>query len=133
MERKNKPSHLKIEDNNKHLGLNAIQSWCILRNTPLIFGDVVERDNNHWNLLLLLIQIVDIVFSPILTDGMICYLKHLICDHHNMFKTLFHDKKLIPKHHLMIHYPRIIKKKLALLYICGVCDLKQNTIFLRSL
>lgn len=43
-----------------HMHLYAIQSWCILRNTPIIFGDVVERDNNHWNLLLLLIQTVDI-------------------------------------------------------------------------
>ncbi|XP_041935316.1 uncharacterized protein LOC121697735 [Alosa sapidissima] len=109
-ERKNKPSGLKIDDNSKHLGLNAIQSWCVLRNTPLIFGDVVEMGNSHWNLVLLLLQIVNIVFSPFLTDGMICYLKHLICDHHNLFKTLYPDKKLIPKHHLMIHYPRCIKK-----------------------
>lgn len=42
-ERKNKSSGLKIDDNSKHLGLNAIQSLCVLRNTPLIFGDVVER------------------------------------------------------------------------------------------
>ena len=110
LERKNKPSGLKIDDNSKHLGINAIQSLCILRNTPLIFGDIVERDNKHWNLVLLLLHIVNIVFSPIFTDGMICYLKHLICDHHTMFKTLFPDKRLIPKHHLMIHYPRLLKK-----------------------
>lgn len=133
-ERKNKPSGLKMDDKSKHLGLNAIQSLCILRNTPFIFGDIVERDNNHWNFVLLLLQIVNIVFSPILTDGMICYLKHLICDHHNMFKTLYPDKKLIPKHHLMIHCPiRCIKQKLALLSIYGVCNLKQSTNFLKSL
>lgn len=72
---------------------NAIQSLCILRNTQLIFGDVVERDNNRWNLVLLLLKIVNTIFSPIITDGMVCYLKHLIFDHHNMFKTLFPDKK----------------------------------------
>ena len=69
------------------------------------------------NLVLLLLQIVNIVFSPILTDGMVCYLKHLIFDHHNMFKTLYPDKKLIPKHHLMIHYPRCIKKIGPLIHV----------------
>ncbi|KAF7647295.1 hypothetical protein LDENG_00174680 [Lucifuga dentata] len=109
-ERKNKPSSLKMDDNSKQLGLNAVQSWCLLRNIPLILGDVTERDDNHWTFLLLLIQIVNIVFAPIVTDGMICYLKHLICDHHQQFTLLFPDQKLIPKHHLMIHYPRCIKK-----------------------
>ncbi|XP_041823596.1 uncharacterized protein LOC121628577 [Melanotaenia boesemani] len=85
LERQNKPSGLKLDDNSKHLGFNAIQSWCVLRNTPLIFGDIVERDNKYWSFLLLLLQIVDIVFSTTLTDGMICYLKYLIHDHHNIF------------------------------------------------
>lgn len=48
----NNPSGLKM-DNNKHLGLNAIPSWFFLINTPLIFGDVAESENNHWNVVLL--------------------------------------------------------------------------------
>lgn len=56
--------------------------------TPLIFGDVVTKNCPVWNLLLLLIQIVNIVFSPRLTNGMTYYLKHLIHDHHTLFKTL---------------------------------------------
>ncbi len=113
-----------MDDNSKHLGLNTIQSLCVLRNTPLIFGDIVERDNNHWSFVLLLLQIVNVVFSP---DGMICHLKHLICDHRNMFKTLFPDKKLIPKHHLMIHYPRGIKKIDRLIHMwCVQFEAKDN-------
>ncbi|CAI5671395.1 unnamed protein product [Oreochromis niloticus] len=133
VERKNKPSGLKIDDNSKHLGLNAIQSLCILRNTPLIFGDIVERDNSHWNFVLLLLQIVDIVLSPVLTDGMICYLKHLICDHHNMFKNLFPGRKLIPKHHLMIHYPRCIKKIGPLIHIWCMRFEAKHIFFLKEL
>jgi len=126
-ERKNKPSGVKMDDKSKHLGLNAIQSWCLLRNTPLIFGDVIEKNNSHWNLLLLLIQIVNIVFSYTITDGMICYLKHLICDHHILFKALFPDKRLIPKHHLMVHYPRCIKKIGPLIHIwCMRFEAKHN-------
>ncbi|XP_036392657.1 uncharacterized protein LOC118783083 isoform X1 [Megalops cyprinoides] len=43
-ERKNRPSAIKVDDGRNDLGLNAIQSWCLLRNTPLIFGDLVDPD-----------------------------------------------------------------------------------------
>ena len=131
-DRKNKPSGLQLDDNSKHLGLNAVQAWCVLRNTPLIFGDVIERDNSHWNLLLILIQIVNIVFSPVLSDGMVCYLKHLTCDHHKMFKLLFPDRRLIPKHHLMIHYPHCIKKLGPLIHIWCMRFEAKHRVFKRS-
>lgn len=65
-QRRNRPSRLKLDDNSNSLCLTAIQSWCLIHNTPLIFGDLVGRDDGHWNLLLLLIQIVNIVFFPLL-------------------------------------------------------------------
>lgn len=42
LERKNRPSGLKMDDS-KDLGLNAVQTWSLLRSTPLIFGDVVTK------------------------------------------------------------------------------------------
>lgn len=93
-ERKNRPSGVKIDDGSRDLDLNAIQSWCLLRNTPLIFGDLVDMDNDYWRLILLLIQIVNIVFSPVVTQGMTYFLKHLISDHHKLFKSIFPEKKL---------------------------------------
>lgn len=121
-----------MDDKSKHLGLNATQSWCLLRNTPLIFGDVIERDNSHWNFLLLLI---DSQYSVLphynwwdeTLDLWSSYLKHLICDHHTQFQALFPDKKLIPKHHLMIHYPRCIRKIGPLIHIwCMWFEAKHN-------
>ncbi|XP_035805853.1 uncharacterized protein LOC111571121 isoform X1 [Amphiprion ocellaris] len=127
IERKNRPSGLKMDEASKDLGLNAIQSWCLVRNTPLIFGDVLERNNCYWNLLLLLIQIVNIVFSPIVTNGMTNYLKHLIKDHHKLFKCLFSQKRLFPKHHFMLHYPRCIRKIGPLLHVwCMRFEAKHN-------
>lgn len=84
-----KIDRLKMDDASKNLGLNTTHLWCLVRNSPLIFGDVLERNNCYWNLLLLLIQIVNIVFSPIVTNGMTYFLKHLIKDHHKLFKSLF--------------------------------------------
>ncbi|KAJ8364594.1 hypothetical protein SKAU_G00134250, partial [Synaphobranchus kaupii] len=115
MEQNNKPPAVKLGEDSNHLGLNpgvksTIQSWCLLRNLPLIFGDLVCPDDQHWYLLLLLLQIVNIVFSPMLSKGITIYLKHLIAEHHRLFKHLFPKKKLLPKHHFMVHYPTCILK-----------------------
>ena len=45
-----------------------------------------------------------------LSQGLCVYLKHLIVDHHTLFKKLYPQKKLLPKHHFLIHYPRCIQK-----------------------
>lgn len=131
-ERKNRPSGIKVDDGSKDLGLNAIQSWCLLRNTPLMFGDLVDQDNSYWNLILILMQIVTIVFSPIVTDGMTYFLKHLIFDHHTLFKSLFPEKRLLPKHHLMIHYPRCIRKIGPLIHVWCMRFEGKHNFFKRS-
>ncbi|XP_038870264.1 uncharacterized protein LOC120064026 [Salvelinus namaycush] len=108
-ERRNHPPALKLDDGSNDLCLNAIQSWCLLCNLTLIFGDLVQKDDKYWQLLWLLLQIVNIVFSPILTEGMTIYLTHLIAEHHRLFMYLFPDRNILPKHHFMIHYPCCIR------------------------
>lgn len=66
MEQNNKQPTLKLGEDSNDLGLNAIDSWCLLRNLPLIFGDLVCPNDQQWYLQLLLLQIVNIVFSPVL-------------------------------------------------------------------
>lgn len=107
-ENKNKPPGVRLEEGTD-LGLNAIQTWCLARNMPLIFGDLVPRGNKFWQVFLLLLQIMDIVFSPFLTDGLTVCLKHLVAEHHRLFKSVFPEKALLPKHHFLIHYPRCIR------------------------
>lgn len=121
IERRNRPSGLKMDEGSKDLRLNAIQSRVSGD------GDVLERNNSYWNLLLLLIQIVNIVFSPIVTNGMTYYLKHLINDHHKLFRSLFPERRFIPKHHFMIHYPRCIRKIGPLIHVwCMRFKAKHN-------
>lgn len=119
VERKNRPTMVKFEQAANGLGLNATQTLCLIRNLPLIFGDLVEVGNKHWSLLLLLLQIIDIVFSPVISDGMTVYLKHFICEHHTLFKELY-TRNLIPKHHFMTHYPRCIRKIGQLVNVWGM-------------
>lgn len=104
VERKNRPTRINLEQTGNSIGLNAIQTLCLIRNMPLIFGDVVSEGNAHWRLLLLLLQIINIIFSPVITDGMTVCLKHIIVEHHHLFKELYPHRKMIPKHHFMTHY-----------------------------
>ena len=62
MESNNRPLAVNLGSESNDLGLNAIQSWCLLRNVPLMFGDLVTSADQHWYLLLSLLQIIKIVF-----------------------------------------------------------------------
>lgn len=127
VEQANKPPEVKLLQDTNDLGLNAIQSWCLLRNLPLIFGDLVSPNDQKWYLLLLLLQIVNIVFSPTLSKGIAIFLKHLIAEHHRLFKKLYPNKRLIPKHHFMVHYPTCILKIGPILHTwCMRYEAKHN-------
>ena len=127
MEQNDKPPALKLSEDLNDLGLNAIQFWCLVRNLPLIFGDLVCPNDQHWYLLLLLLQMVNILFSPMLSKGVATYLKHLIAEHHRLFKHLFPNKRLLPKHNFMVHYPTCILKIGPLLHSwCMRYEAKHN-------
>ncbi|KAJ8029948.1 hypothetical protein HOLleu_29486 [Holothuria leucospilota] len=91
-------------------GQNSAQMWCLIRHIPLMMGDLVPEDDEHWELLLLLAQCMDIIFSPVISVGDTIYLQELIRDHHSHFLTLFPGRHLKPKHHHLTHYPRLIRK-----------------------
>lgn len=105
---KSKPSIiLNLRTGENTVKQTASQMWCLLLFLPFFIGDFVSEESQHWQLFLLLRNICDIVFAPVTTTGMALYLKQLIIDHHNLFKTLYPERKLIPKHHFMTHYWRL--------------------------
>ena len=109
MNEKNKPSViLNLRTNENAVRQTASQMWWLLLFLPLMIGDLVSRQSSHWKLFLLLREICSIIFAPVVTNGLGVFLKQLVIDHHNMFKTLYPDRRLIPKHHFMIHYGRMI-------------------------
>lgn len=61
-----------------------------------------------WQLYLRLIHILDIVTAPFVDTNLTIYLTTLIAEHHELYCTLL-SKTLKPKHHIMVHYPRILK------------------------
>ena len=61
LERKNRPTRVNLDSSGNSIGLNSIQTLCLIRNIPLIFGDIVPEGDQNWTLLLLLLQIVNII------------------------------------------------------------------------
>ena len=91
--------------------MKAMQYWSLLKYLPIIMGDKVESDVQDWHVLLSLSHLVDLLFAPRFTAGMVDYLRDVIADHLNLFKHVYGNLvSLKPKHHLLVHLPTIINQ-----------------------
>ena len=140
VEKSNKPLELnKIDDPSHGLSpsMKAMQYWALLKYLSLILGSFVLpcSKNQHWEFLLHLSHLVDLIFSPKFTPGIISYFRCVIADHLHMFVNLYGGQgniRLRPKHHLLIHLPTIVTKSGPLTGMsCFRYELK-NSFFKRS-
>lgn len=93
---------------NKKLKMSASEMSCFVNILPFLIGDLVPEDDRVWNFFMNLLKIIDILLMSEIDCSTIQYLKYLITEHHEQYLEYFNDT-LKPKHHFMIHYPRIIK------------------------
>ncbi len=98
------------EINLNNIRVQAAESWCLIRNLPLMIGKYIPEDEPHWRLLLLLLDCLDVIFAPEITAGLISQLEFNLEEHHSHFKSIYPEKRLIPKHHFMLHYPEFMTK-----------------------
>lgn len=85
--------------------ISAAQMWCLGKHLPLMVGNLVPEDDERWILFCTLLEIVDIVFSPVTCIDTIGVLEGLIEEHHSKFRALYPGRSIIPKMHYMVHYP----------------------------
>ena len=105
-DRNSKPPEITLPS----LRIQAAEAWTLLRNLPLMIGAKVPRDDPHWRLIILLCDCCAIIFAPEITESMAHYLAELLNEHHTLFKELYPDKNLLPKHHFILHYPEFLIK-----------------------
>ena len=74
----------------------------------MLVGDHVPDDDKHWQNFLILMEIVDHLFCPQVTEDQAAYVVTLIRDHHHDFCGLYPDHSIIPKMHFMVHMPRLM-------------------------
>ena len=75
----------------------ATQMWCLGRLLPMIIGSSIQEDNAHWNNFLLMLKIINFVFSPLLSRSIATYLVYLIDDYLKTFVELYPTCSIIPK------------------------------------
>lgn len=114
-ERKNKPSPnfqiQSIRNTSDHkIKQKAVQTWCLTRAIPFIISDKVPEDDPFLELVILLLRIMEIVFSRNVYKTMLPLLDTLIDEHNKTFLKLFPDQHLINKHHHLTHYPDCVHK-----------------------
>lgn len=51
--------------------------WCLGRFLPLMIGNLIPQDGERWQLFNMLLEINDIVFSPIVSEDSIVVLEGL--------------------------------------------------------
>ena len=78
--------------------------WLLGRILPLLIGDLVPDDDEKWINFLLLMDIVDLLFSLKLTEDQVAYLSVKVTDHHEEFVRLYGRENAVPK----IHMARLI-------------------------
>jgi len=82
--------------------------WLLGRILPLLIGEFVPEQDEHWELFLQMMEIVDLLFAPTTSADHAAYLATLINDHHNDFCRLYPGRSVLPKLHFMIHMPRLL-------------------------
>ena len=86
----------------------AAQMWLLGRILPMLVADRVPEDDEHWLCFLTMMEIVDNLFCPQVTEEQAGYIASLIREHHNDFCELYPGRSIIPKMHFMIHMPRLM-------------------------
>ena len=82
--------------------------WLLGRILPYMIGEHSPPTDEHWQNYLQLLQIVDLLFAPSISEDEVGYLCVLITDHHRKFVSLYSNAMLLLKHHFMIHMPCLI-------------------------
>lgn len=81
----------------------------LIEHLGILIGDLVPVNNTVWEIFLVLREIINIIMSSLFTSATIELLETLISEHHSLYIEVFADP-LKPKHHFLVHYPRLLRR-----------------------
>jgi len=84
---------------------SAASMRVLLFALPFLIGHYIADDNEHWMILIRLLQINILCFSPIVSYKTVCSLHILIAAFNSSFVELYPSAPFIPKMHYMTHLP----------------------------
>lgn len=91
------------------LNQNARQMYCLVLNVPFIFMDLKNKLEDIWICVQSLLTSMQIIFSQSINENDLLRLENCIATHLKSYMDVF-ETNLKPKHHLLTHYPSIIRK-----------------------
>jgi len=103
----------------QQLIISSSEMLFLVENLGLLIGDLVPLDHKVWELYLNLREIISIVLSPSINIATTQLLETLISEHHSLYLELF-SEPLKPKHHFLLHYPRMMKRFGPLKYLSRI-------------
>lgn len=110
---------------------NAVQVWTLLRFLPLLLCDLVtDKKNPAWVMLLLLIEVVQLITSPIIARSCNNYIDEQIVKYLTLRSQIF-EAPLRPKHHFWEHYAQLILRYGPLMR-CSTLRFESKHKFFRS-
>ena len=113
------------------VGGNATENWTLLRLLPVLIGTKIPMGDDAWHLVMELKEIVELCFAPCITEHAVGYLSSKIADHKRLYKELFPERKLKPKHHYLEHYPDLIREFGSLINMCTMRFESKHSYFKR--
>lgn len=99
-----RPQHIK---NNK-IHVTAREAYTLLHFLTCFVGDLVPQCNKVWKYVCVLEELVNMLLLDNYSETDIILVENLISEHHKLYKKLFNDT-LKPKHHMIVHYPSVIR------------------------
>lgn len=98
--------HLKDSGN---INLTAKEVWFIVENLPFLLQGLVPKDDEYFNFVLIMHDLLDICLQPSFASVELNKLNVLIAAHHKFYRELL-NCYLTPKFHFMLHYEEVIKR-----------------------
>lgn len=89
------------------LKMSGSESHCLIKNIGLLIGDFIPEDDEFWQIIVYLKEIVDIVTAPAITEATAKYLAFLIELYLRLLVKLI-PNAIKPKHHFLLHYPFVL-------------------------
>ena len=104
---RNLPQHIKEDHlNNTKLKMTAQEMLMFIKLFGLLIGDFVPEEDEHWNLYILLREIINITMARVLSKNISESLRVFVEEHNALYVKL-PKRNLTPKMHHLLHYPRI--------------------------
>lgn len=87
---------------------NGHENWALLHFLPLFIGKSILHRWKHWEILMDLKEIVEIVMSNVFTEEKLHYLETKLSENRGLLTETFPGFRLRPKHYYAEHYPHLI-------------------------